>query len=114
MACVPVTYEIDAFHTYDPACASLKSCDRYTNPGMLPFAAHPLAHCSTTLTRSRVGLGSRSKLPTPKKTPPYPASRSTRSVGGDNHVTWVTSKRRPSTPTASGDTRCGSDTPGVA
>src|SRR4029079_5426483 len=73
---------------------------------MLPFAAHPLAHCSTTLTRSRVGLGSRSKLPTPKKTPPYPASRSTRSVGGDNHVTWVTSKRRPSTPTASGDTRC--------
>ena len=33
---------------------------------MLPFAAQPLAHCSATRIRSRVGFGSRSKLPTPK------------------------------------------------
>ena len=30
---------------------------------MLPFAAQPLAHCSATRIRSRVGFGSRSKLP---------------------------------------------------
>ena len=29
---------------------------------MLPLAAHPLAHCSTTRIRSRVGFGLRSKF----------------------------------------------------
>ena len=41
---------------------------------MLPLAAQPLAHCSATRIRSRVGFGSRSKLPTPKNVPPNPAS----------------------------------------
>ena len=35
-------------------------------------------------------------------------------MSGDDQVAWVTSSRRPSTPTASGDTRGGSDRPGVA
>src|SRR6187399_3116252 len=81
---------------------------------MLPFAAHPLAHCSATRIRRRVGLGSRSKLPTPKYVPPKPASRSTRFVQGAVQVSCETLRGRPRTPTASGDTRCGSDRPGVA
>ncbi len=47
---------------------------------MLPFASQPLAHCSATRIRSRVGFGSRSKLPTPKNVPPKPASSSSRFV----------------------------------
>src|SRR5262245_37962018 len=81
---------------------------------MLPFAAHPFAHCSTTRTRSRVGLGVRSKLPTPRKVPPKPASTSSRCVRGDDHLAWATRSGRPRTPTASGEICCGSERPGVA
>src|SRR5690349_20271560 len=81
---------------------------------MFPLDAQPVAHCSITRTSARVGFGSRSKLPTPKYTPPYAASRSRRWVRGDVHVACVTSRRRPSTPTASGELRGGSERPGVA
>ena len=37
-----------------------------------------------------------------------------RSVSGEDQFACVTSSRRPSTPTASGEMVCGSDTPGVA
>src|SRR5262249_13789027 len=77
-------------------------------------AAHPLAHCSATRIRSRVGFGSRSKLPTPKYVLPKPASSSHRSVAGEDHIAWATSSRRPRTPTASGETLGGSERPGVA
>src|SRR4030095_15394215 len=81
---------------------------------MPPFAAQPFAHCSDTRMRSRVGFGERSKLPTPKYVAPKPAERSSRFVLGDDHVTGDTFNGRPRTPTASGETRCGSDWPGVA
>ena len=92
----------------------LKSCDRYTRPGMLPLAAHPLAHCSATRIKSRVGFGSRSKLPSAKFTVPNTASTNSVFVTGDDHVACATCMGRPSTPTASGDTRGGSGAPGVA
>src|SRR5215510_1169667 len=75
---------------------------------MLPLAAHPLAHCSTTRIRSRVGLGVRSKFPQPKCAPPYPASTSTRFDKGADHVACVTRIGRPKTPTASGEASGGS------
>src|SRR5262245_15180677 len=81
---------------------------------MLPLAAQPLAHCSDTRIRSRVGFGVRSKLPTPKYVLTNPASSRNLFVTGDDHVACVTSIRRPSTPTASGETRAGSDRPAVA
>src|SRR6478672_1240215 len=81
---------------------------------MPPLAAQPFAHCSETRIRSRVGFGERSKLPTPKYVPPKPALRSRRFVLGDDQVTCDTFSGRPSTPTASGETRWGSDSPGVA
>src|SRR5262249_30403647 len=81
---------------------------------MFPFAEHPLAHCSATRIKSRVGFGTRSKFPTPKKIPPKPASNSSRFVHGDDHVAWETCSGRPSTPTASGESRAGSDRPAVA
>src|SRR5262245_17675878 len=80
---------------------------------MLPFAGHPLAHCSATRIRLCVGFGSRSKLPTPKYVPPNPASAITRFDSGDDHVACTTFNGRPSTPVASGDTRAGSEFPGV-
>src|SRR4029453_1953197 len=81
---------------------------------MLPLAAHPLAHCSTTRISSRVGFGSRSKFPKPKYVPPKPASTSSRFDKGADHVAWATRSGRPNTPTASGDTRGGSIPAGVA
>src|SRR6188768_347498 len=81
---------------------------------MLPLAAHPLAHCSTTRIRSRVGFGVRSKFPTPKEMPPKPASTSRRFVRGEDHVACETRSGRPRTPTASGEDRDGSERPGVA
>src|SRR5690348_3952490 len=106
--------DADAFHEYDPVYALLKSCERYTSPGMLPLSAQPVAHRSTIRIRSRVGLGDRSKFPTPKNVPPNPASRNSRELTGADHVNCVTRRGRPRTPTASGDTRAGSDRPGVA
>src|SRR5215207_3729401 len=81
---------------------------------MLPFAGQPRAHCSITRIRLLVGLGLRSKLPTPKKVLPNAASTSIVFLITDDHVACTTSRRRPSTPTASGETRCGSERPGVA
>src|SRR5688572_11791104 len=81
---------------------------------MLPLAAHPLAHCSTTRIRSRVGFGLRSKFAKPKYVLPKPASTSSRSDSGADHVACTTRAGRPKTPTASGDTRVGSTPAGVA
>src|ERR1041384_1677456 len=81
---------------------------------MLPFAAQPLAHCSVTRIRSRVAFPSRSKLPTPKDVPPYAASRSSRFVTGEDQVACETCSGRPRTRPPSGDTRGGSERPGVA
>src|SRR4030095_14240391 len=81
---------------------------------MLPLAAHPLAHCSTTRIRSRVGFGLRSKFPKPKYVLPKPASTSTRFDRGADHEACATRSGRPKTPTASGDTRGGSTPAGVA
>src|SRR5688572_19434432 len=81
---------------------------------MLPLSGQPRVHCSITRIRLLVGLGRRSKLPTPKKVLPKAASTSIVLLIGDNHVACTTSRRRPSTPTASGETRCGSESPGVA
>src|SRR4030095_13061155 len=75
---------------------------------MLPLAAHPLAHCSRTRIRSRVGFGWRSKFPKPKCVPPKPASTTRRFDSGADHVACATRSGRPKTPTASGYTRGGS------
>src|SRR6187397_81337 len=75
---------------------------------MLPLAAHPLAHCSTTRIRSRVGFGLRSKFAKPKYVAPKPASTTRRFDRGADHVACATRSGRPKTPTASGDTRAGS------
>src|SRR3954463_16745469 len=80
---------------------------------MPPLAAHPAAHCSTTRMRSRVGFGSRSKLPTPNDVPLALASSSSRLVHGDNQVTCQRSSGRPRTPTALGEMGDGSAGPGA-
>src|SRR6187401_1773400 len=81
---------------------------------MLPLAAHPFAHCSTTRIRSRVGFGLRSKFAKPKCVTPTPASTSRRFDKGADHVACATRSGRPKTPTASGATRGGSTPAGVA
>src|SRR6186713_987279 len=81
---------------------------------MLPLAAHPLAHCSTTRIRSRVGLGVRSKFAKPKYVAPKAVSTSRRFDKGADHVACTTRSGRPKTPTASGDARGGSTPAGVA
>src|SRR5262245_48813689 len=81
---------------------------------MLPLAAHPVAHCSTTRIKSRVEFGFRSKFAKPKYVLPKPASTSRRSDSGADHVACATRSGRPKTPTASGDARGGSTPAGVA
>src|SRR5687767_4576606 len=81
---------------------------------MLPLAAQPLAHCSRTGIRSRVGFGSRSKFPKPKYVLPKPASTSIRFDAGEDHVACAMRNGRPKTPTASGETRVGSTPAEVA
>src|SRR4030095_10355267 len=114
MLCDPVTYETFAFQLNDPVLLMLKSCERYTRPAMPPLSAHPAAHCSVTRVRTRVGFGSRSKLPHPEYTPPNPASRRRRLVTRDDKVACITRNGfvAPTLP-ASGDTRAGSVMPDV-
>src|SRR5689334_3361981 len=104
----------DAFARYELVWIELKSCERYVSPGMFPFAAQPLAHCSTTRTRSSVGFGCRWKLPTPNDDPPKAASRSRRSLTVESQLAWVRTNGRLRIPTASGETSGGSEPPGVA
>src|ERR671912_789742 len=81
---------------------------------MLPLAAQPVAHCSMTRINPLVGLGSRSKLPTPNWVLPNDTSIAITLLTGDQNLACRTVSGLPSTPTASGETRCGSDRPGVA
>ena len=51
MLWLPVTSDAAAFHWLFQLTFEVQFSDRYVSPGMLPLAAQPAAHCSTTRIR---------------------------------------------------------------
>src|SRR5512139_2925911 len=71
---------------------------------MLPLTGQPAVHCSTTRSRSCVGLPGRSRPPHVVRYVPTPASRRRRFVIGEFQVACCTSSGMPSpVPAASGE-----------
>src|SRR4051812_33309820 len=82
----PVTYDAEARHECVPCQLAAQFSERYVRLAMLPLAAQPAVHCSTTRTISRVGFPGISDPPHRLRYVPMPASRRSLLLRGDVQV----------------------------
>src|SRR4030095_15703729 len=90
MLWLPVTSDAPAFHCEFQLMFDDQLPERYVSPGMLPLAAQPVAHCSTTRIRLVAPRPGTSLPPHRLRYEPKPASSSSLLEAGAVHLACMT------------------------
>src|SRR5687767_1247074 len=102
MLWLPVTSDAAAFHWLFQLTFDVQFSARYVSPGMLPLAAQPPAHASTTRIRFSVARPGSCPPPHRLRYIPKPASSRSRLLNGEVHLAWVTRLPKSRYPAVSG------------